>query len=366
MPRRLALARYAAPNENRGPVVRPHNGLGARSAPEDTALTSRGALPGPGSPTRGFGALGWKTSRGRALWLVLVAIAIAVSPARAQTTSVWASTLLNDYRVTPNITYVTANNFEAKLDVYVPRSIPGPHPTVMFIHGGGWINGSKEGSVLSLLPYLEMGFAVVNVEYRLGRVSLAPAAVEDCRCALRWVIQHAKEHNFDTTKIVVTGSSAGGHLAMTTGMLTPAAGLDRQCPGPDDLKVAAIVNWYGITDVVDLLDGPNQKTYAVAWLASLPNREEVARRISPMQYVRKDLPPIITIHGDADPTVPYAHATKMLAALQKAGVAAMLHTVPKGGHGGFPAGEQIKAFDAVRAFLAKYGMARRSLPSTSS
>ncbi|OLD60854.1 MAG: lipase, partial [Ignavibacteria bacterium 13_1_40CM_2_61_4] len=203
--------------------------------------------------------------------LVAIAIAIAASPARAQTTPVWASTLLNDYRVTPNITYLTANNFEAKLDVYVPRNIAGPHPTVMFIHGGGWVGGSKEGSILSLLPYFEMGFAVVNVEYRLGRVSLAPAAVEDCRCALRWVIQHAKEHNFDTSKIVVTGSSAGGHLALTTGMLTPAAGLDRQCPGPDDLKVAAIVNWYGITDVVDLLDGPNQKSYAVGWLGSLPN-----------------------------------------------------------------------------------------------
>src|SRR5262245_56301739 len=301
----------------------------------------------------------------RRLTFVTVAIIIAVSPARAQTTSVWSATLLNNYAVTPNVTYLTANNYEAKLDVYVPRGIAGAHPTVMFIHGGGWVGGSKEGSVLSLLPYFEMGFAVVNVEYRLGRVSLAPAAVEDCRCALRWVIQHAKEHNFDTSKIVVTGSSAGGHLALTTGMLTPAAGLDRQCPGPEDLKVAAIVNWYGITDVVDLLDGPNQKTYAVAWLGSLPNREEVARRVSPMQYVRKDLPPILTIHGDADPTVPYAHATKMLAALQKAGVAATLHTVPKGGHGRFPAAEQIKAFDAVREFLAKYGMPRRAIPAIS-
>src|SRR2546425_4979473 len=191
----------------------------------------------------------------RRLAFVLVAIAIAVSPARAQTTSVWASTLLNEYRVTPNITYVTANNFEAKLDVYVPRNIPGPHPTVMFIHGGGWINGSKEGSVLSLLPYMEMGFAVVNVEYRLGRVSLAPAAVEDCRCALRWVIQHAKEHNFDTSKIVVTGSSAGGHLALTTGMLTPAAGAHRQCPGPCDLKGGATVNWGCNNDIAASLRG---------------------------------------------------------------------------------------------------------------
>jgi acetyl esterase/lipase len=300
----------------------------------------------------------------RRLSLVVIALAIAAAPARAQTTSVWASTLLNDYRVTPNVTYLTANNFDAKLDIYTPRNIPGPHPTVMYIHGGGWVGGSKEGSILNILPYLELGFAVVNVQYRLGRVSLAPAAVEDCRCALRWVIQRAKEYNFDTTKIMVTGNSAGGHLALTTGMLTPAAGLERQCPGTEDLKVAAIVNWYGITDVVDLLDGPNQKTYAVSWLGSLPNREEVARRVSPLQYIRKDLPPILTIHGDADPTVPYAHATKLQGALEKAGVAAMLHTVPKGGHGGFPVAEQIKAFDTVRAFLAKYGMARRAVPAT--
>jgi acetyl esterase/lipase len=300
----------------------------------------------------------------RRLAFVLVAIAIAVSPARAQTTSVWTATISNDYNVTPNITYLTANNFEAKVDVYIPRAIPGPHPTVIYIHGGGWVQGSKEANVLRLLPYFEMGFAVVNVQYRLGRVSLAPAAVEDCRCALRWVIQRAKEYNFDTSKIVVTGHSAGGHLALTTGMLTSAAALDRQCPSPGEPKVAAIVNWYGITDVVDLLDGTNQKTYAVTWLGSLPNREEIARRVSPLQYIRKDLPPILTIHGDADPTVPYAHATKFDAALRQAGVPTVLHTVPKGGHGNFPTAEQIKAFDAVRTFLTKYGMARRSVPST--
>src|SRR5438477_8117682 len=102
-------------------------------------------------------------------------------------------------------------------------------------------------------PYLEMGWAVVNVEYRLARASLAPAAVEDCRCALRWVIKNAKDYNFDINRIVVTGHSAGGHLALTTGMLPASAGLDRECHGPEELKVAAIINWYGITDVNDLL-----------------------------------------------------------------------------------------------------------------
>jgi len=58
---------------------------------------------------------------------------------------------------------------------------------LIYIHGGGWVGGSKESRVLRLLPWMEMGWAVVNVQYRLSDISLAPAAVEDCRCALRWV-----------------------------------------------------------------------------------------------------------------------------------------------------------------------------------
>lgn len=297
----------------------------------------------------------------RRLVSFIAVVLLAPVGASAQTTpGTWAANVPNEYRVVPNITYLTANNWEATLDVYVPRDLPGPHPTVIYIHGGGWVGGTKEGSVLSIVPYLEMGFAVVNVEYRLGRVSLAPAAVEDCRCALRWVIQRAKEYSFDTSRLVVTGHSAGGHLALTTGMLPASAGLERQCPGTEELKVAAVVNWYGITDVVELLDGPNMKPYAVGWLGSLQDREGIARRVSPLSYVRKDLPPILTIHGDADPTVPYTHATRLQEALQKAGGTSELVTIPGGRHGGFPRAEQLRAFDAIRAFLARHGITRRA------
>ncbi|MBE3073101.1 MAG: alpha/beta hydrolase, partial [Acidobacteria bacterium] len=152
------------------------------------------------------------------------------------------ATVGDQYRVVPNITYLTANNWDAKLDVYVPRprsrdEVPPPNPTLIYIHGGGWTGGAKESSQFRILPYIATGWSVINVEYRLAKVSLAPAAVEDCRCALRWVYAHAKEYSFDTSKIVVSGDSAGGHLALMTGMLAPTAGLDRQCPGTDDLKV---------------------------------------------------------------------------------------------------------------------------------
>jgi acetyl esterase/lipase len=268
----------------------------------------------------------------------------------------WAAQASNNYQITPNITYLVANNYEAKLDVYQRRGVTAPQPTLIWIHGGGWTGGAKESALMSLMPWFELGWNVVNVEYRLARVSLAPAAVEDCLCALRWVAANATRFGIDANKLVVSGDSAGGHLALTTGMIPESAGLDRECPGVPLPKVAAIVNWYGITDVVDLLDGPNRKSYAVAWLSSMLNREEIARRVSPLSFVRAGLPPILTIHGDADPTVPYTHALRLEAALNKAGVPNQLLTIPGGKHGGFTPEERVKIFTTVREFLGKHGL----------
>jgi acetyl esterase/lipase len=281
-------------------------------------------------------------------------LALAALPVLAQNdAATWSAGLVPDYRVTPNITYLVANNYDAKLDVYARSDTATPRPVLVYIHGGGWVGGTKESVVLNLLPWLEMGWNVVNVEYRLGRVSLAPAAVEDCLCALRWVAANAKQYGFDTSKIVTSGGSAGGHLALTTGMIPESAGLDRECPGVPLPKVAGIVNWYGIADVNDLLDGANRKSYAVAWLSSMPNRDEIARRVSPLTYVRAGLPPILTIHGDADPTVPYTHALRLQDALKEAGVPHQLHTVPGGKHGGFNKQEMIAIYADVRAWLGK-------------
>ncbi len=291
--------------------------------------------------------------------LVTASIAAGTGRASAQLndTETWASHLSNTYQVVPNVTYHTANNRENKVDLYLPSGVEGPVPVLMYIHGGGWRAGSKESSVLRLLPWLEKGWAVVNVQYRLAAVSLAPAAVEDCLCALRWVIRNAEQYNIDTDRIVVTGNSAGAHLALTTGMIPASAGLDRECPGPEELSVAAIINWYGITNVGDLLDGENMKTYAVTWMGSVPNRLEIAARVSPMTYVRTGLPPILTIHGDADPTVPYQHGVRLHEELAKFDVQNELHTVPGGGHGGFNREETIAIFETIDRFLTKHGLA---------
>jgi len=192
------------------------------------------------------------------------------------------------------------------------------------------------------------------VEYRLAGVSLAPAAVEDCRCALRWVIAHAKDYKFDANRIVLMGHSAGGHLSLITGMLPLSAGLDRECAGDKELRVAAIIDWFGITDVNDLLEGPNMQDYAVMWLGSLTDREQVAKRVSPLTYVRPALPPTIMIHGDADDTVPYTHSVRLHAALDKAGVPNELLTIPGGKHGEFNHSQLETSYAHIWAFLGKY------------
>ena len=295
----------------------------------------------------------------RILTLTLFLFAVlATHPAQAQLSpsATWATHALNEYQVFPNITYSTQTNYDSKLDIYKRRDATGPQPTLIFIHGGGWVDGTKERVVLSIFPWLEMGWNVVNVEYRLARVALAPAAVEDCLCALRFIATQAKTYDIDTTRLVVTGESAGGHLALTTGMIPETAGLDRQCPGAPLPKLAAIIDWYGITDVNDLLDGPNRKTYAVAWLGSLPNAADIARRVSPLTYVRAGLPPILAIQGDADPTVPYQHSVRLTEALTKAGVQNQLVTIPGGKHGGFTREERTRIYTVIREFLAKNGL----------
>jgi acetyl esterase/lipase len=161
----------------------------------------------------------------------------------------------------------------------------------------------------------------------MASVSLAPAAVEDCRCALRWAVRNAKQYNIDTDRIVLTGHSAGGHLSLITGMLPEGTGLDNNCDGTEKLRVAAIINWYGISDVTDLLGGPNRKNYAVLWMGSQPDPVTIAKRVSPLTYVRAGLPPILSIHGNADPVVPYDQSTRLHQALTAADVPNELVTI---------------------------------------
>lgn len=178
--------------------------------------------------------------------------------------------------------------------------------------------------------------------------------MEDCLCALSWVIRHGEKYNLNADKIILAGESAGGHLALTTGLIP--ASTQRNLPGlgEEKLKVAAIINWYGITDVRDLIAGKNIRDYAVTWLGNQPNKLEIADRVSPLNYIQPNLPPILTVHGDLDPIVPYSHAVRLHQALYRVNVPNQLLTIPNGGHGQFSRSQESKINQTIREFLEQY------------
>jgi acetyl esterase/lipase len=275
------------------------------------------------------------------------------SPAAALDT---AALIATSHRVEPGLIYLSVGGWNGKLDLYLPRRPNGVLPTAILFHGGGWVTGTKDEIALDVLPYLAMGFAVANVDYRVARVATAPAAVEDSRCALRWVIRHAAQYGLDPARLVLVGSSAGAHLALMAALAPATAGFDGLCPGNEPLAVAAVVNFFGIADVGELLGPPNPRDFAVGWIGPGPDAPARAARVSPLTYVSKGAPAVLTLHGDADPVVPFTQATRLHAALDRVGAPNRLVPIRGGRHGDFGGNEVLQATHVVHDFLLKRGI----------
>lgn len=259
-----------------------------------------------------------------------------------------ASGISANYRVSPNVTYLKSGAWEGKMDIY-SRPGAGPQPTLIWLHGGPMTAVTKDGELFALMPYLEAGWDVINLEHRYPGVTFAPAALQNSWCALRWIAQNAERYGFDTTKVVISGASSGAWFAVAAAMTPRPERWDDACPGDGDVKVAAVVDWYGNWDLADILQGPNEKDYALGWVPKFSDPMEIARGLAPV--IDASTPPTISIHGDADPVVPYSQSVRLQEALKKVNVAGQLVTIPGGQHGGFSRAENEKAFAAVEAFL---------------
>jgi acetyl esterase/lipase len=260
--------------------------------------------------------------------------------------------------------YRSVGGRDLRLDLHVSAGPGGPQPTFVFFHGGGWIIGSRESVSLHLLPWMERGWATVNVEYRLAREARAPAAVWDARHAVRWVFDHAAEHGLDPARVVLGGFSSGGHLALMAGLggpLPPVGGEALPDAGQpqEDVRppVAAVVSWFGISDVAALVEGPRPRAFARHWLGPRPDSLELAHALSPVERVGPETPPIFSVHGDRDPVVPFSQSERLHEALNRAAVPNRLHVVPGGGHGDWDEETWGRAYAAVFGFVEERGAA---------
>lgn len=238
-------------------------------------------------------------------------------------------------------------DWRGTIDLYLPDG-PGPHPVLLYLHGGGWRMGSKASAALHAPHWLAMGLAVAAPDYRLVRTAPAPAAVEDARAALDWIRAQGAAHGLDATRIVIAGHSAGGLLALAAGW--------RHAPAP-----AAVVAWSAQCDLLAYHRERLARHDPVAWLADSADPDGLAAALSPQALVRPGLPPTILIHSDRDPRVPFAPAARLAEALRMAGVASELVTMRSDGHltSDQPEAEVARGHAATRAFLARHGLVGR-------
>ncbi|MDB5689831.1 MAG: dienelactone hydrolase [Sphingomonas bacterium] len=263
-----------------------------------------------------------------------------------------------------DIVYQAVPGFRPQIiDVYVPAA-PGPHPLILYIHGGGWMGGhTRHSGALADFPKVlaalaAEGFTVASLEYRLSGEARFPAQLQDSNAALRFLRAHARDYKIDSTKVGVWGGSAGGHLAALTALAPRDTMLDPASAG--DGGVQAAVTWYGVYDFAGMSATPDGNAAGVRLLgcegACSPDR---IAAVSPVTYIDAKDPPFLLIHGDDDRTVPVSQSHIGEAALRKARVPVEAIYIPGVDHsfiGKTPDATRaatLKAIDATFDFFHK-------------
>lgn len=259
-------------------------------------------------------------------------------------------------KVLKDLEYGRASNRALRLDLYLPEQGQKPLPLIIWIHGGAWMAGSKDGPSPAL-RFTGSGYAVAQVGYRLSQEAVFPAQIHDCKAAVRWLRANARKYDLNPEKVIAWGASAGGHLVALLGTSGGVAELEGSV---NDLKessrVQAVVDWFGPTDFLHIGDAPSDIAHNASDSPEskliggpvLENKDK-ASKASPITYVSKDAPPFLIMHGDRDRTVPFSQSELLYEALKKAGVDAAFVPVKGAGHG-FGGPEAMKP---VQEFLER-------------
>ena len=250
--------------------------------------------------------------------------------------------------------YSHAGGEDLQLDVFAPKDAAGPLPAVVILHGGGWTKGSHD--LLRPLAGIlaAQGYVATSVGYRMAPRHKFPAQIHDVKCAVRWLRANADRYQIDRQRIGVLGFSAGAHLALLLGLTEASDGLEGEGGNAEQSsRVQAVINVSGPTD----LTRPEwpETTRAVIFDLLGGSRELIPgtyRAASPLTYVHRGAPPVLTIHGTADPMVPYEQAKLLHTALRRARVNSRLELLHGQDHGDSWTSENQKHCAAViRAFL---------------
>jgi acetyl esterase/lipase len=262
--------------------------------------------------------------------LLLSIIAFAAVPSQAEAA---------DPRVERDVEYARAGETSLKLDLYLPHA--AKPPLIVWVHGGAWRGGSKNDMPLG--SFLEHGFAVASVDYRLTPVAAFPAQAHDIKAALRFLRARAGQFGYDPKRFVIAGGSAGAHLAVLVGVTGGNERLEGSLGEHRDVSsdVQAIVSYYGMSNLTTILSqstphGLKMRVPALELLlgGQPEDKSELARLASPVFHVDAGDPPLLLLHGDQDPQAPINQSHELHGAYKKAGRPVHFQVLHGAAHGG--------------------------------
>jgi acetyl esterase/lipase len=259
---------------------------------------------------------------------------------------------LMDIKVRKNIEYGQAGGESLKLDLYRPEDGSGLRPGLVFVHGGGWCEGDKEGWSEKAVEMARRGYVAISVNYRLAPQHRYPAGLDDVRAAVRWFRSQAVEYNLDRRRIGAVGDSAGGHLAAFLGLYGPT-----NSAFPEDASVSrvhCVVNYFGRMDLTMEPTSESYTDFREAFIGKTKDEAlELYQEASPVRYVNANASPFLILQGTKDGQVEPIQSQKMFGALDAAGVEASLLMLAGAGHG-FEGAPAELAWDAAKSFLDRH------------
>ncbi len=251
----------------------------------------------------------------------------------------------NAGKVDRDVTYCNAEGVALKMDIYYPQKSDGkPAPVAVYVHGGGWTSGDKAGGAgMTETPeLLARGYLVAAVNYRLAPQYKFPAAIQDVKCAIRFLRANAAKYNLDPNRIGAWGGSAGGHLVALLGTSDASAGLEGSGGyAEQSSRVQAVVDMFGPADFTGDYIPASSRLMQNVFGATNENAAVIAARYSPTTYISKEDPPFLIMHGDQDEVVPLSQSQILLEKLVAGGVNATLVVVQNAGHSFSRAGGTI-------------------------
>jgi len=220
------------------------------------------------------------------------------------------------------LVYKEINEDALSLHIFKPKKTKKPTAAIVFFFGGGWVSGTPEQFYQQSEYFASRGMLAISAEYRIKNThGTSPFdAVEDAKSAIRWVREHAKELNVDPDRIIASGGSAGGHIAITTALIN---GFDNDT---ENLSISSIPN--AVIAYNPVLD-TTEKGYG---------HEKVEGReteISPCHQIKSDMPPMLIFHGKKDKTVPFENAERFTRLMKQEGNNCELVAIDNVDHGFF-------------------------------